>query len=159
MIPAAYNSWRDKRMIEEKTLNSAEQTLRKAQELMGKVREQNKKWHGSGAFEKDITFARKLLVEMEQVLSDVVVTFSQGFFRDTRNQDLKMEFDLAYNKACNLMSHLYDDVRRVHDALPKGQSQNGDIKAIEIHLNQLTYQCKKTRDHLLDTARIVNKAH
>ena len=137
-------------MIEEEALKSAKQTLRKAQELMGKVREQNKKWHGSGAFEEDIISAWKLLMEMEQDLSDVVVTLSQGFFRDTRNQDLKMEFDLAYNKACSLMSHLYDDIGRVHNALPKGQSQSGDIKAIEIHLKQLVSNSLKSRDYLLE---------
>ena len=146
-------------MPEEKNFKSVEKTLKKSQELLDKVLKQNEKWHGAGAFEKDITFARKLLVEMEQALSDVVTAFSQGFFGDTRNQDIKTEVGHAYNKACSLMSHLYDDIRRVHDALPKGQSQNGGIQAIEIHLKQLIYQCRETRDHLRDTARIVNKAH
>jgi len=146
-------------MPEENNFKSVEKTLKKSQELMDKLRKQNEKWHGAGAFEKDITFARKLLVEMEHALSDVVAAFSQGSFGDTRNQDIKTEVGHAYNKACRLMSHLHDDIRRVHDALPKGQSQNGGIQAIEIHLKQLTYQCKKTRDHLRDTARIVSKAH
>jgi len=146
-------------MPEEKNFKSVEKTLKKSQELLDEVLKQNEKWHGSGAFEKDITFARKLLVEMEQALSDVVDAFSQGSFGDKRNQDIEMEIGRAYNKACSLISHLYDDIMRIHDALPKGQSQSGDIKAVEIHLKQLTYQCKKTRDHLRDTARIVNKAH
>jgi len=102
---------------------------------------------------------RKLLAEMEQVLSDVVAAFSQGSSTHLRNQDIKTEVGHAYNKVCSLMSHLYDDIRRVHDSLPKGQSQSGDIKAIEIHLKQFTYQCKKTLEHLRDMARIVNKAH
>ena len=53
---------------------------------MDEVLKQNEKWHGSGAFEKDITFARKLLVEMEQALSDVVAAFSQGSFGLLRNR-------------------------------------------------------------------------
>jgi len=96
---------------------------------------------------------------MEQALSDIVAAFSQGSSAHLRNQDIKTEVGHAYNKACSLMSHLYDDIRRVHDALPKGQSQNGGIQAIEIHLKQLIYQCRETRDHLHDTARIVNKSH
>jgi len=146
-------------MPEEKNFKSVKKTLKKSQELMDKVREQNEKWHGSGAFEEDITSARKLLVEMEKVLSDIVAAFSQGSFGYLLNQDIKMEVSQAYNKVRSLMSHLYGDIRRTHDALSKGQSQSGDIKTIEIHLKQLTYQCRKTRDHLRDTARIVNKAH
>ena len=127
-------------MPEEKNFKSVEKTLKKSQELLDEVLKQNEKWHGSGAFEKDITFAQKLLVEMEQALSDVVAAFSPSSSAHLRNQDIKTEVGHAYNKACSLMSHLYDDIKRVHDALPKGQSQSGDIKAIEIHLNQLTYQ-------------------
>ena len=146
-------------MPEEKNFKSVEKTLKKSQELLDKVLKQNEKWHGSGAFEKDITFARKLLVEMEQALSDVVAVFSQGSFGDTRNQDIEMEIGRAYNNARSLMSHLYNDITLVHDALTKGQSQSGGIKAIEIRLEQLTYQCKKVRDHLRNTARIVSEAH
>jgi hypothetical protein len=124
---------------------------KKSQELMDKVRKQNEKWHGSGAFEKDITLARKLLVEMEESLSVVVAAFARGSFGDTRNQDIEMEIGRAYSNARSLMSHLYDDITLVHDALTKGQ--------IEIRLEQLTYQCEKVRDHLRDTARIVSKAH
>jgi len=142
-------------MPEENNFKSVEKTLKKSQELLDKVLKQNEKWHGSGAFEEDITSARKLLVEMEQVLSDVVAAFSQGSSAHLRNQGIKAEVSHAYNKAYSLMSHLYDDIRQVHDALPKGQSQSGGIQAIEIHLKQLTYQCRKTRDHLHDTARIV----
>jgi len=146
-------------MPEEKNFQSVEITLKKSQELLDKVLKQNEKWHGSGAFEENIISTRKLLVEMEQALSDIVAAFSQGSFRHLQNQDIKTEVGHAYNKACSLMSHLYDDIRRVHDALPKGQSQNGGIQVIEIHLKQLIYQCRKTRDHLRDTARIVSKAH
>jgi hypothetical protein len=146
-------------MPEENSFKLVEKTLKKSQELMDKVRKQNEKWHGSGAFEKDITLARKLLVEMEESLTDVVAAFARGSFEDTRNQDIEMEIGRAYSNARSLMSHLYDDITLVHDALPKGQSQSGGIKAIEIRLEQLTYQCRKVRDHLRDTARIVSKAH
>lgn len=146
-------------MPEENSFKLVEKTLKKSQELMDKVRKQNEKWHGAGAFEKDITLARKLLVEMEESLSEVVAAFARGSFGDTRNQDIEMEIGRAYSNARSLMSHLYDDITLVHDALPKGQSQSGAIKAIEIRLEQLTYQCKKVRDHLRDTARIVSKAH
>ncbi len=146
-------------MFGEKNFKSVEKTLKKSQELMDKVRKQNEKWPGAGAFEKDITSARKLLVEMEQALLDVADAFLQEPFGDTQNQDIKTEVDHAYNMASSLMGHLYDDIKQVHDALMKGQSQNGGIKAAEIHLKKLIYQCKKARDHLCDTARIVNKAH
>ena len=146
-------------MFDENNFKSVEKTLKKSQDLMDKVRKQNEKWHGAGAFEKDITSARELLFEMEQALLDVGVAFLQETFWDTQNQDIKTEVDHAYNIAGSLMSHLYDDIQRVHDALMEGLSQNGGIKATEIHLKKLIYQCKKARDHLCDTARIVNKAH
>jgi len=140
-------------MPEEKNFKSVEKTLKKSQELLDKVLKQNEKWHGSGAFEKDITFARKLLVEMEQALSGVVAVFSQGSFGDTRNQEIEMEIGRTYNTVCRLMSRLYDDIRRVHQALPKGQSQSDAIKATEVHLQQLISNSLKSRDYLLEAAR------
>ncbi len=140
-------------MPEEKNFKSLEKTLKKSQELMDKVRRQNEKWHGSGAFEQDITSARKLLGEIEQALSDVVAASSQGSFGYLRNQDIEMEVGRAYNKMSSLMSHLYDDVRRLRDALTKGQSQSGDIQAIEIHIQQLISNSLKARDYLLEAAR------
>jgi len=98
-------------MPEEKNFKSVEKTLKKSQELLDKVLKQNEKWHGSGAFEEDSTSAQKLLVEMEQALSNVVAAFSQGSFEDTRNQGIKTEVGHDYNKACNLMCYLYDDIR------------------------------------------------
>lgn len=140
-------------MPEEKNFKSVETTLKESQELLDKVLKQNEKWHGSGAFEKDIAFARKLLVEMKQGLSDVVTAFSQGSFGDTRNQEIEMEIGCVYNKVCRLMSHLYDDIRRVHQALLKGQSQSDAIKETEVHLQQLISNSLNSRDYLLEVAR------
>ena len=140
-------------MPEEKNFKSVEKTLKKSQELMDKILEQNKMWPGAGVFEKDVRTARSLLPKMEKALSDVIVMLLQRI-NDLPGQDLETEVSQAIHKAYNLMSHLYDDIRAVQTTLEKGQSQSDAIKQTGIHLQQITQHCHQVQNHFLEVVRM-----
>ena len=134
-------------MAIEETLESAERTLKEAQQLMGKIQKQNEDWPGSGAFQKDITTARTHLNEMQQSLSDIFVEFTRDQ-NEHPDSDREMKVSQDFSKTYSLMSKLHDAVNQVHLCFDNRLSQKDALIETEKYLKQLISNCLIVRDHL-----------
>ena len=143
-------------MATKEKLKSGEHTLIKAQQLMDKIQEQNEDWPGIGAFQKDLTTARKLLNEMQQNLSDIFVEFTRDH-NEHPDSDREMRVSQDFGETYSLMSKLYDAVNQVHLSFNKGLSQKDGLIEAEKYLKQLINHCLTARDHLSETGRNLSK--
>ena len=139
-------------MCKETCFESAEEVLEKGLDLIKKVRRQNEQWPGAGAFEKDVRSARALLRQMKQALADLIGELTLRI-EDLPGEDLDMEAREAVNKAYSLISRLHDDVRAIHAALERGETQSFPLGQTSIHFQQLAHHCRQAQDHLLDARR------
>lgn len=139
-------------MHEETVLRSMEQILRRAQELIARVQEENERFPGFPALDEDIAKARMLIQEIDHDLSESLAALSPHLDKPA-DADLEGTAIQAFNKAYNLVSRLYDDLRQIHAALIEGRSQEYAIKHAAIHLRRLTLHCRRAREQLREVAR------
>jgi small-conductance mechanosensitive channel len=129
-------------------IKSAENKLQLAQDLLGRVVEQNDKFPGAGATVSDLSQAKTLLQDMVVILPDLTSQVSAGAASDQDSAPVK-EAQQAFNKAASLISSIYDDIREAHAALADGTTQSQSIQQAEIHLKRLVKHCHQAREHLL----------
>lgn len=130
------------------TLESAEKTLQRVQDLLERVVRQNEEYPGAGATRRDLSQAGTLLQEMVNILSELSSQISAGFANDQDSAPAK-ETQQTFNKAASLISGIYDDIREAHAALDNGTTQSQFIQHAEIHLKMLVKHCHQAKKHLL----------
>ena len=130
------------------TFESAEATLRRAQDLLERMESQNDKYPGAGATRRDLSQAKTLLQQMVNILSELTSQVSAGVASD-QDSALARETQQAFNKAASLISRLYDDIRDAHTALEGGTTQSPSIQHAATHLRGLVQHCHQAREHLL----------
>ncbi len=140
-------------MLNEQSFKQMEKLLAKSQQLMDKIRRQNRKWPGAGAFEKDVDDAKALLEKMGQVVWDLAAAAVESLDKSL-DPSHDSEIREAVRKEYALMSRLYEDIRRAHEATEEGKSQSEALRQTEIHVKQFTLQSEQTRDRLLELARV-----
>ncbi len=140
-------------MLNEQSFKQMEDLLKKTHQLITKVQEQNQRWPGTGAFEKDVDDAIALLQRTEQALWELAAVSVESL-SEPLEPGHDSEIREALREEYALISRLYDDVRRAHEAVEKGRSQNEAIRQTEIHIRQFASQFKRTRDRLLELTRL-----
>ncbi len=142
-------------MLKSESFSHLEETLKRAQELMVKVIEQNKQWSGGGAFEEDIGKARGLLKEAQIGLVEVDEAVVLHLCK-SMDIDLKSANDM-FDQAYHLLNLMYQDTKRTRISLEKGESQTEAIRDLETHLQKFSKHCEETRHHLLEAANMGRK--
>jgi uncharacterized membrane protein YccC len=130
------------------TLKSAENKIQLAQDLLERVVEQNNKFPGSGATEKDLSQAKELLQEMLSLLPALASQASNDTANDHKSEQ-QHSIQQAFNKAASLISSIYDDIQEAHVALEGGKTQSRSIEQAETHIMRLVKHCHQAREHLL----------
>lgn len=140
-------------MLNEQSFKPMEELLKKAHQLMKKIREQNQRWRGAGAFEQDVDDATALLQKTEQALWELAAVSVESLSESSEASHYE-EIHEALGEECTLISRVFDDIKTAHEAVENGRSQNEAIRQTEIHIGQFASQFKRTRDRLLELARL-----
>ena len=125
------------------TLESAEKTLSSASDLLDTVVRQNDQYPGVGATKGDLAQAKTMLGEMVEILTKLIVSIAND-----QDPVPPEELQQAFNKAANLISSLYGDIRDAHTALEGGTTQSPLIQQADVHLKRLVQHCHQVREHL-----------
>ena len=136
-------------MLKSESFSHLEETLKKAQELMTKVIEQNATWTGSGAFEDDIVTAGKLIKAAQTQFFEVGMAAYQS-----NGVDEMKSVNNRLNQAYNLLSLMQQDTKKIKSSLERGKSQSKAIKDLEIHLKKFIKHCNETRSYLLEAGKL-----
>ena len=136
-------------MLKSESFSHLEETLKKAQELMTKVIEQNATWTGSGAFEDDIVTAGKLIKAAQTQFFEVGMAAYQS-----NGVDEMKSVNNGLNQAYNLLSLMQQDTKKIQSSLERGKSQSKAIKDLEIHLKKFIKHCNETRSYLLEAGKL-----
>ena len=139
-------------MLKSESFAHLEETLKRAQDLMVKVIEQNKQWSGRGALEEDIVKARSLLKEAQIGLVEVAEAVVLHLCK-SMDIDVKSANDM-FDEAYHLLNLMYHDTKKIGISLEKGESQTEAIRDLETHLKKFNKHCKETRHCLLEAARV-----
>ena len=142
-------------MLKSQSFSRLEETLKRAQELMAKVAEQDQQWPGGGAFEEDIGKARSLLKEAQIGLVEVAEAVVLHLCKST-DIDVKSANDM-FDQAYHLLNLMYHDTKKIGISLEIGESQTEAIRDLETHLKKFNKHCKETRHHLLEAAKMGRK--
>ena len=138
-------------MLDEQSFKQMEELLKKIYKLITKVQEQNQRWPGAGAMEKDLDDAKALVQEMEQVVWDLAAVAVESL-GESPDSSRSSEIHEAVRKEYVLMGRLYDDIKIAHEATVEGKSQSDAIRQTGIHVKQFALQSELARDRLLELA-------
>jgi hypothetical protein len=138
----------DQEMLEQIDLQPAEKALEKARAMMTKIQESSVWWPDKEAFEGDLETASRLLAEMQQALSDLIVQLSEHA-DVVYGQGFESEVGEAIHKSYNLLSQLYDDLHAIEDDGPDGSAGKDTFEQARVHVQQITSHYALTRDRLL----------
>jgi hypothetical protein len=136
-------------MRKSELFSNLEETLKKAQELMTKVIEQNATWTGSGAFEDDIVTAGNLIKAAQTQFFEVGMAAYQS-----NGVDEMKSVNNRLNQAYNLLSLMQQDTKKIKSSLERGKSQSKAIKDLEIHLKKFIKHCDETQSWLLEAGKL-----
>jgi hypothetical protein len=136
-------------MLKSELFSNLEETLKKAQELMTKVIEQNATWTGSGAFEDDIVTAGNLIKAAQTQFFEVGMAAYQS-----NGVDEMKSVNNRLNQAYNLLSLMQQDTKKIKSSLERGKSQSKAIKDLEIHLKKFIKHCDETQSWLLEAGKL-----
>ena len=132
-----------------------EETVKKAQELMENVIEQNEQWPGGGAFDKDIVKARGLLGKAQTGLVEIGKTVAQYINRSDEN-DLMKPVNDKFDQAYQLLSRMYNDTKKIRISLERGKSQTKGVEDLSLNLKKFNRHCKETQNYLYDILKMMN---
>jgi hypothetical protein len=136
-------------MLKSELFSNLEETLKKAQELMTKVIEQNATWTGSGAFEDDIVTAGNLIKAAQTQFFEVGMAAYQS-----NGVDEMKSVNNRLNQAYNLLSLMQQDTKKIQSSLERGKSQSKAIIDLEIHLKKFIKHCDETQSWLLEAGKL-----
>lgn len=134
-----------------KSVVELEEKLKKTQELMSKVIEQNAKWPGGGAYEQDLVEGRKLMNDINVLLGRSAMDAVKYLRLPEEPDGLKLLSE-RLNQEYSLLSDMHNDGKKLQNTLQKGESQTSAIKGLEVHLKKFIKHCRETRDFLVEAA-------